>query len=65
MVPGASAFTTPVAPTVAMGVALLLHVPPVVVSDKVAVEPTQIKLEPVIAAGVGYTVTTWVTVVPP
>ena len=51
--------TTPVAAfTVPIAVLLLLQVPPAGVVDNVVVAPRQAILTPVIAAGVGVTVTT-------
>ena len=47
-----------VEPIVACPVLLLVQVPPAVASDKVAVEPIQTVVEPVMAAGNGFTVTT-------
>ena len=44
-------------PTVAIETSLLLHVPPVVVLDKVVVAPEHIADAPVIETGVAYTVT--------
>ncbi len=46
------------APMVAIDVALLLHDPPVVVLDNVAVVPAQMLVGPVIGAGSGLTVIT-------
>ena len=66
-VPAATPVTTPAA-TVAMPLALVVHVPPDTLSDKVVVEPAQTEAVPVIAAGVkgiAFTVTTWVTVALP
>ena len=62
-VPAATPVTTPAA-TVAMPLALVVHVPPDTLSVKVVVEPAQTDAVPVIAAGVNgiaFTVTTWVT----
>ena len=57
--PEATPQTEPVAePAVAVAVALLLQVPPVVASVSVMHEPGQTALPPLIAAGVGFTVTT-------
>ena len=56
--PAAIPLTTPVPePTVASDVLLLLHVPPVVASLKVVVEPIHTLATPVIDAGFGLTVT--------
>jgi hypothetical protein len=52
-----------VKPTVAMPVALLLHVPPPA-SDKVIVKPEQTVSVPSMAVGNGYTVTTAVIIQP-
>ena len=50
--------TTPeLVPTIAIDVLLLLHLPPGVGSDKLIVEPAHTRFGPVIAAGVGMTVT--------
>ena len=49
--------TMPVDPTVAVPVALLLHVPPTVKSPSVIVAPVQTKVLPVMPAGVTFTVT--------
>ena len=43
-------------PTVAIVASLLLHVPPVVISDNVVVDPTQTEAAPVIADGSALTV---------
>lgn len=60
-IPAVTPLTIPVdEPTVAMPVAVLVHIPPEVVLLNVAVEPMQINAVPVIAAGVtgtGLTVT--------
>jgi hypothetical protein len=58
-VPAATPLTTPVLPTVAMPVALLLHVPPVVALLSVVVLPAVTVAVPVIvpADGKGFTVT--------
>jgi len=55
--PGAIAVTTPVAPTVAIAVLLLVQVPPDVASESVVLAPLHNTLEPVMAAGMLYTVT--------
>jgi len=64
-VPAATPDTIPVEPTVATDVLLLLHVPPVAVSARVIVDPTQTLDDPVIAGtvGNGLTVTAAVTIV--
>jgi hypothetical protein len=46
--PVAIPVTTPVLPTVAIAVSLLLHVPPLVVSERVVTEPVQTVNVPVI-----------------
>lgn len=62
-VPAATPATIPVAePTVAVVGWLLLHVPAVVVVESVIADPSQTVLSPVIAAGVGWTVTTVVAI---
>ena len=59
VVPPVPPVTTPVVePTIAIVVLLLIHVPPPVASDKFVVNPTQTFVEPVIAAGLGCTVST-------
>lgn len=59
VVPVTRPLTTPVVPSmVATVVLLLLHVPPAVVSVSVVVPPTHTPDAPVIAPGVGLTVTT-------
>ena len=62
-VPAAIPLTVPELLTVAMVALLLLHTPPVVVLDKVVVDPTQTLFEPVMAATDGnpFIVTTVVT----
>ena len=60
-VPAATPVTTPELLTVAIDELLLPHVPPVVVSAKVAVAPAQ-TVAPLIDVGNGLTVTIWVTV---
>ena len=58
-VPADTPVTFPVAePTVATDVLLLLQVPPLVTSDSGIEKPTQTTAGPVIAAGIGLTVTT-------
>jgi hypothetical protein len=52
-VPAATPVTTPVLPTVAMPVALLLQVPPAVAFDKVLVLPAHNVAVPDMAPGVG------------
>jgi hypothetical protein len=47
--------TIPVLPTMAMEGTLLLHVPPVAVSDNNVVVPTQAPMLPVIVAGIAFT----------
>ncbi len=66
-VPAATPVTTPVLPTVAMPVALLLHVPPVVALLSVVVLPTVTVAVPVMvpADGNGLTVITLVVVAVP
>jgi len=59
-VPAAIPVTTPVLPTVATETALLLHVPPLVALASVVVLLMQVNAVPVIAAGLGLTVTTLV-----
>ena len=55
-VPGVRPVTTPVEePTGATALLLLLHTPPVVVSEKVVVEPSQTVAAPDIGAGVWLT----------
>ena len=54
--PAFMAVTKPVPGTIVALVLLLLHVPPVVPSLSVVVEPTHIDELPVIATGVGFTV---------
>ena len=59
VVPVTRPLTTPVVPSiVATVVLLLLQLPPVVALASVALAPTQVPDGPVIAAGVGLTVTT-------
>lgn len=65
MVPAAAAVTRPAVLIVATDAAELLHVPPAVASESVAVVPMHSADGPLIAAGVAYTVTTAVTVAPP
>lgn len=55
-VPAETPVTTPVDPTEAVPVALLLHVPPGVPSVKEMELPTHTALPPPIAAGSGFTV---------
>lgn len=59
-VPAAAPLTSPPGFTVAIVVLLLLHVPPVKASDKSVVYPAQSVLIPVIAGGIGFTVTVMV-----
>ena len=54
--PAVTPVTIPVDPTVAIDILLLLHVPPVVISDNVIVLPGQTCVRPVIDAGAGFTV---------
>ena len=55
--PGATPFTTPVvAPIVAVGVLLLVQVPPGLASPNVSVDPVHTVDGPLIGAGVGFTV---------
>src|SRR3954467_8015824 len=63
-VPSAMPFTVPVGVTVAMGVALLLQLPPGVASDRAVVSPWHTCRLPVMAAGDGYTVTIMAAVQP-
>ena len=63
-VPAFIPVTLPMLFTVATDVGALFHVPPVVASFKVVVDVTQIFGVPEIVAGVGFTVTTAVTVHP-
>ncbi len=56
--PANTPFTTPLVPTVATDVLLLLHVPPAVVLPRVVALPAQTNKEPVIAAGKALTVKT-------
>ena len=57
-VPAITPVTMPVpVPTVATPVLLLLHRPPAVTSNKATLAPSHITLVPVIAAGLGLTVT--------
>ncbi len=63
-VPDATPLTIPVEPTVAIPVAVLLHVPPVVASASVVVALLHKVRLPVIAAGNGLTVTTAVMIQP-
>ena len=67
MVPDVRPFTTPVVPTVATTVFVLLHTPPVVTSVNVVDEPAITVAVPLIvpAAGKGLTVTTWVAAAVP
>ena len=58
VVPALLPLTTPEVFTEAIAELLLLHTPPVVVSPRLVVEPTQTFRLPVKAAGVGFTVTT-------
>ena len=61
LVPGAIPATTPeVGPTVAIAVAVELHVTPDVMSDNVEVCPTHRVVTPLIAPGIGLTVMTFV-----
>lgn len=61
--PAPTAFTTPVAPTVATAVSSLIQEPPDDAVDSVIDAPVQIVDElPVIAAGIGLTVTTAVEI---
>jgi len=52
-----SPVTIPPVETVACAVLLLLHVPPLVASDKLMVDPVHTLVGPLIAAGNGLTVT--------
>jgi hypothetical protein len=61
VVPGATPVTTPVAPTIGATDGLLLVQVAPGEETSVAVAPTHMLSEPVIAAGVAYTVTTWDT----
>ena len=54
-------YTPVLAPMVATDVFTLDHVPPTVASVSVAEFPKQTFKEPAIAAGIGLTVTDWVT----
>ena len=64
-VPGATAHTTPVDPTAAINALLLVHAPPVAVSDSVVHNPPKhICVSPVITDGAVFTVTTTVAVQP-
>ncbi len=55
--PAVTPVTTPVdEPTVAIASLLLNHVPPDVVFESVAVDPTHAFIVPVVAAGLGFTV---------
>ena len=66
VVPKATPVTTPVAEMVAAAVLLLVHAPPAVVFARVIVVPGQTVDGPVIAAGIGLTLTMVVAVqVPP
>ena len=64
MVPADTPVTTPVLPTAARLVLLLLQVPPVEASVKAVVKPTHTLAVPVIAAGKGLTVTGVVIIQP-
>src|ERR1019366_9069008 len=64
-VPGAMPETTPVLPTVATAVLLLLHVPPGVASVSVVVLPAQTVAVPVTDDGNAFTVTVAEAVQPP
>src|ERR1043165_3762053 len=50
-----------VEPTVATPVLLLLHVPPELTSASVVLAPTHTVPDPVMVAGIGFTVTVWFT----
>ena len=56
-VPAATPVTMPDVPIVATPVLLLAHVPPLVVEDRVVVDPAHTEVVPVIAAGSAFTVT--------
>ena len=56
-VPAATPVTIPDVPIVATPVLLLAHVPPLVVEDRVVVDPAHTEVVPVIAAGSAFTVT--------
>ena len=62
--PASSVEAEPVEPTVAIEVVLLLHVPPPESELNVVVAPGHTLNVPVMAAGNGYTVTTFVVVHP-
>ena len=62
--PGVIPVTTPPALILPTAGALLLHVPPAVVSDSVTVSPGQTVFGPVIGAGNGLTVNTCVAIQP-
>ena len=64
-VPAATPDTMPDVPMVATPVLLLAHVPPLVVDDKVVVEPAHTEVVPVITAGSALTVYTAVPTQPP
>ncbi len=57
LVPAATPVTTPPVFTVAIAVALLIHVPPDTVLVRVVVDPVHTVAVPPIAAGVAFTVT--------
>ena len=63
-VPAVTPETSPIASTVAIDVALLLHVPPVDDSDKVVILPAQTVGVPDIVAGTALTVTVMVAGAP-
>ena len=56
-VPAATPVTMPDVPIVATPVLLLAHVPPLVIEDRVVVDPAHTVVVPVIAAGSAFTVT--------
>jgi uncharacterized protein YacL len=59
--PGETPVIRPVVPVVAMAGIVLLHTPPVELSDKVKTDPTHTLLLPPIGFGIGLTVTVLVT----
>ena len=63
--PGKIPVTLPVGSTVATYAALVLQVPPAVMSVNGSVPPTQTTDSPMMADGAGFTVMGWVTAQPP
>lgn len=56
--PGAPPYTVPILSTDAITTLVVVHVPPVVPSVKLIVDPTQTAVGPIIGTGNGFTVTT-------